>query len=358
MVRRTLRILGVVLVTATIAGSALANEEAANEEAASEEAGSGPAPVVLDWRAPPECPRADYVLREITRIAGGTAASTGRRVRAWATVVSTSAGYQLDLVTESEGGQGRRLLEGSSCTLVADAAAVIVALVLNPDSGAAATPPSTAGSPSGNGAVPPPGPVEPPGEAPPTVLTAQPERRVRAPKPSRPGFARPLSLRAEGLGSLVLGRLPAPSLTLGASLGVRVARLELAVVGAWGPERSAGVASGVSATFGTRSAGFRICYVVPVGEFGVGGCALAEHLWVDGRATGNGIVASPKDAQWWESWVGPRFEWRRGAWLVSGSAEIGVPWPRQAFLVEGLVAPAHEVGSVLGRLTLAGGIRF
>ena len=86
--------------------------------------------VTLDWSAPEPCPNADWVLREVTRIAGDNQSAAGS-VQARA-VLSRDENRQwaVDLTTKTERSGGRRSFRAATCEAAASATAVIIALAL------------------------------------------------------------------------------------------------------------------------------------------------------------------------------------------------------------------------------------
>ena len=92
-------------------------------------------PVDLDWEAPRGCPDRQRVLSEIQKRLGGRT-SDEPQLSASGEIEVIASGYRLDL--EAEG--GRRVLEAASCEELAESAAVILALLIEPRAAAAATP--------------------------------------------------------------------------------------------------------------------------------------------------------------------------------------------------------------------------
>jgi hypothetical protein len=90
-------------------------------------------PIELDWIAPPECPDRDAVRAEVLRLVGNAAAST-RHLTVHASIrPAEREGFVLSLKTDLDGETGERTLSGVSCQSLSDAAALMLALILNPD---------------------------------------------------------------------------------------------------------------------------------------------------------------------------------------------------------------------------------
>jgi hypothetical protein len=87
----------------------------------------------LDWSAPPDCPDAEQVRSEVRRFLGSQSASADdKHVEASATVRYDGSSWRVDLVTEIARWKGSRTFFGESCRSVASAAALMVALTVNP----------------------------------------------------------------------------------------------------------------------------------------------------------------------------------------------------------------------------------
>ena len=172
-----------------------------------------PAPTVpelaLTWQAPAGCPSSGDVQAQFARLLGGAArAPTGKHIAATLAVRSSAPEtWTLDLATVLDGAAGRRTLEGDSCASVTSAAALILALMVDP---AAAERAVAESAPA------PPPPVAPPSKAPTTLTVAPPEP---APAPRTVfGFAR---VFAGGVAAF----LPTPAPAAGLAVGARRRRL-------------------------------------------------------------------------------------------------------------------------------------
>jgi hypothetical protein len=85
----------------------------------------------LDWSAPTGCPDGAAVRAEALRLTGDAPGS--RHLKARAAIRPAGPGWELTLTTELDGVTGERTLAGISCKSLADAAALMLALILNPD---------------------------------------------------------------------------------------------------------------------------------------------------------------------------------------------------------------------------------
>jgi hypothetical protein len=90
-------------------------------------------PLDLDWDAPPECPSRDAVRAEILRLTGPPLERV-RHLRARVVIrPAADAGWTLTATTDLDDTTGERALSGISCESLSEAAALTLALILNPD---------------------------------------------------------------------------------------------------------------------------------------------------------------------------------------------------------------------------------
>jgi hypothetical protein len=91
--------------------------------------------LVLHWDAPERCPDRAQVLARI-RAHLPREHRAGDRWFARATIAVDGARYRLELVLRGPASEARRSIDGFDCAALADAAALLVALALDPDSAA------------------------------------------------------------------------------------------------------------------------------------------------------------------------------------------------------------------------------
>lgn len=90
-------------------------------------------PIDLVWSAPADCPDGSAVRSEVLRLAG-TRASLLHHLKAQASIrPAAGPGWILSLATDLDGVAGERTLSGVSCESLSDAAALMLALILNPE---------------------------------------------------------------------------------------------------------------------------------------------------------------------------------------------------------------------------------
>ena len=100
------------------------------------------AALTFSWQAPSGCPSRDDLRAEIARLLGGDIrVPQDGDIKARA-VVAHGQTWSLAIETELAGRPGQRSIEAASCQDLADATALIIALMIDPDAVAAhATPP-------------------------------------------------------------------------------------------------------------------------------------------------------------------------------------------------------------------------
>jgi hypothetical protein len=162
--------------------------------------------LALSWQAPVGCPAQKDVETQFARLLGGPArVPTGKHIDASAVVRAPSTDrWALELSTSMDGANGRRNLSGDSCAAVAQAAALILALMIDPAAAVRASEPA-----------PPPPPPPPP------TVTAPPP-----PPPPR----KPVPLAARALAGGVFALLPSPTPAAGLAVGLRGDRYALEVL--------------------------------------------------------------------------------------------------------------------------------
>lgn len=310
--------------------------------------------VLLKWTAPEGCPAGARVTAEVDRLLGdaGARPPTPLEVRA-AVTEDAAGGFRVRVETDREGATRVRELRAQSCEALADATAVILALMIDPAAVAAAPP-----APSPPASAPAPPIVGAPSNSRPEPVLPPPGRL--SPPPTPP--PRPTEVRFH-LATWALadaGSLPGVSFAAGGAAGLSIGavRIELGA-GAW-PARAAPIAArptaGGDVSLIAGSAG--ACYdFLDRDGFSLGPCAAVEL----GRlhAAGYGVTTPGDGSALWSAG-------KAGAWLawaparrfaISLKLDAVVPFARPSFVLEN-VGPVHRAGAVVGR---AGGgveVRF
>lgn len=246
----------------------------------------------LVWRAPSECPTREEVVAQAATLLGHEPGATLERPLKIEALVK-----QLDAETWhlglTFGDQSRpRAVAATNCEDLGEAAALLIALSIDPDletRAAPAAPPEPAASGAEPEASPEPEPEPPPKAAAPAPTPASPE-----PKPL-PVASAPLELRF-GVGlALWAGRLPglAPGVLARVSLGRQRASLS-ADVGFFPPQHAGIAGSEAGGELWLASVGPKLGYAFAVGSASVTPQLGLELQWVRGEGSG---VENPSSAQ-------------------------------------------------------------
>jgi hypothetical protein len=249
-------------------------------------------PLTLKWTAPPQCPTADEVSREIARQAHIVPGRAPAPLDAAARVEALGAHWRVELRTTRAGIEGYQTLEDESCELLARATALVLALALyDPGEGPQATEPPQGephveSAPRRRAAA----PLEPAKPTPePAPATAEPQLPPPRPSPAdlapsapttiaalpppRSSQASAWALAAEARAS----RGPLPELNLGFSVGVDARRgrglRKLRLVGGAPTEQASSAAPDVSGHYQAWGASGLACVVARAeARLAVAGC--------------------------------------------------------------------------------------
>jgi hypothetical protein len=332
-------------------------------------AGPAESPSWLSWDAPASCPEASYVRDAVEERLGRAPSSD--EVVVLATVVDDGPrGLHLDLTTTPAGAAPDvRRLEAHDCHALADAAALLVALSVDPVAVAAIStaraeaqpsvtpdPSATADEPVDGISVPPPALESPRDASPPGDRTATRDGADASPRqtPSRPQRgAVPREVLLAVAGGPEIGALPGVAGGASAAIGLGWSRLRLELGAVWLGLRThdhelasvrVQLAAGVvraCARVGARRIEVPLCGGVDLGAVrgdvrGGSGARSAIGPWI-----------APNVAAGVHGWVHPRL-------AVIGRVEVAVPAYGTAFTA---VEPGPEVevfrtGSVSARLWL------
>jgi hypothetical protein len=186
---------------------------------------AGADPFSLEWNAPAGCPDGPAVSASVRELLRARPTAEPRSpLHARASVVHDAGAWTLRVSTAEDDAARERVVSGADCGELADAAAVIVALAVDPSLHDRPAPPVSlpASRPPGPAALAADAPAPPPA-SPPTT----PDARV--------------AVSGAVLGALDAAALPAPAPGLGVEVGVAFGRLGLAAQGAWFPSQRANV---------------------------------------------------------------------------------------------------------------------
>jgi hypothetical protein len=242
----------------------------------------------LQYVAPQFCPPASDFSAAVARLVGGPE-QPSRNLKARVTVLSDTRGnFKLTLLTEIDGISGERVIQGRSCSSVADAAALTLALILNPDIETA----TDAGTASNSQ----PTQVQRAATVPPRAPTTKAEQL--RPVPSKGQSIRWLGTSALGLHFGVMPK-PGPEISLG--LGANFGRWSWLASGHYALPETALIP-------GQDRAGGRLwhgtvtglgCWAFAADAPRLGGCVGASYTRIEGQ--GKGITPARKGATAWVS---------------------------------------------------------
>ena len=221
--------------------------------------------VKLNWLAPEHCPQRAEFLDAVARMLGNRIAIDHPLFVDVVITQSTGASFQLKLATTLAGTSGQRVLQGRSCRVVADAAAVTLALLLNPDL-EVPTEPKT-------------GDIRPPTTKAPTATSSTvvappiPERQVRPRNTHATAFRGLLSSQF----GLLLGALPRANPQFSLGVGVGHKRASIWASGSYSPPQNDTLTSlNVGGRLWTIAAGVQGCWLWLSQSPRVGNCIGAE----------------------------------------------------------------------------------
>lgn len=274
--------------------------------------------LTVTWQAPAECPTVDGLRSTVDRLLGSSADDL---VKAPLTVDGTIAQieptrFRLMLRIEPWSRGGERWLVGSSCTELTNAAAIIVALSIDPDLAVQDTD-GQAGSegPAPVSAVEAPPPPSRPASA---SEKARPARPV-APRTADHGSPRSnpsIRFRSRALGTLAFGDLPRAALGGLAGAGLTLNDTSLWAYGGflgWQDKRL----DSYGGEFRVVAAAAQLCQAVAEGDFWVAPCGALELHWLRGAGL---MVSTARSAQ-------------RGLLELGGGIEVGYEGSSRCALV-------------------------
>ncbi len=328
-------------------------------------AGSGQGGWTLDWIAPPDCPDLNAVRSSVeARLSPDPPAGSPF----WAGAVARFEGerrWSLRLETRQAEGSWERVLVGPSCDAVARAAAVILALAIDPNARSSPAEPSVAsfdlpppatGSGRAGGAAAMPTPPEP-ARTPTAPAAAAPDGGVSIRAPRRAETVRTL---VHAFGGLDAGTLPGPTVAAGAGVGLLAGRVRASLAAVYAFPASGTVPDEAErgGDLDLVAGSLGVCLrAVELRAFAVGPCARGEVGVVRGRGTG---VENPRSASapWYSVGAGAEATYEVGAAvaLVARASAIA-PLTRPRFFLERL-GTVHEPAPATGRLELGAEVRF
>lgn len=332
---------------------------------------SGQASVEVTWSAPPGCPSGELVSAEVLRLLGPDARFPPHRIDA--IVVEDGALFRLQLTAHSDDAAlGERELSAESCAALAEAAALIVALAINPSLVVPEGPSEIAMASVATDATVVAAPLVEDGEELATP-TETPETATMPPAQAEPEPPRVVEgahadvtiwPRHEPTLDVVvfseLGTLPVPvaAVAIGGTLLVRQRGVLLLAAAAALPGTT-GVGAHPTAEARLGWAAIRACLGLGWRRrlVEISGAGVAEVGLLGGRAGG---VSEPIQA--FTPWIAVGLGARLRIWVVRAvalgiDADARVPIWRPEFVVEGL-GSAHQASPIVGRVGLNVALHF
>jgi hypothetical protein len=291
----------------------------------------------LSWQAPEECPEETAFRNQVLRLAGHDTQPESALQAKVSIERSAADSFKLTLQTESEGRSGTRVLQGSSCGAVVDAAALTLALILNPEAVA-------------EGANAPPPPDDARVDAPPPPKKSEPFR------PSQ--RARLRFVGGPELG-LQAGTMPSFGPSFGLSFGLGVGDGWAWLTGNFAPPQHPTVeghpdAGGSLFMISGTALG---CWDVASNALVLAPCAGAELSWVRGEGEG---VSDPQAAgvYWPSAAFGGALQFELTRRFALRFSALGlVPFKRPALFLEG-IGEVHRPAPIAGRASLGAMVDF
>lgn len=306
----------------------------------------GPPPFELLWNAPPGCPNADWLRNNVERHLSIAGANERRPVAVDGRITEDEdGGWALDLTITDAHGSGTRELDAATCDELAEAAALIVAISIDPR---LAEPESD--SPALDAEPSEPKPEELPADAPPARWDGPLDPVLVERETAKPEAPYRLGLRATG--GMDVNVVSSVGATVGLGFGVLWPQWRVELTGSyWTPtEATAATLDDVGGVFQLWAIGLRGARVLDAGAFefplGVGVDLGAMH----GRGQGDALRSDQASAFWAAAVAGAG-----AAWVAARSLALTLQ-------VDGIVAmsrPEFETDQeTLVYRTSAGGARF
>ena len=304
---------------------------------------AAPPRLTLTWTAPAGCPSAAAVEAEVDRLLGSRSAPVARPIVVSVVVSERRPGeWQLRLRSADAGPVRERTLRGTSCAVLAGAAAVVLALMIDPTAPIAEP---------RDLSLPPPPPASRPA---PRLPASRPSARAVADQPAPRKKPRPwLSVRASAWVGADVGSLPTGAFGVGivGTLLLYGQRLDLGFE--WWPRRSvdAGGQPGAGAEVDLIAGSVVTCRPFLRGRVQLGPCLGLEAGRL--RAVGFGVTAPGEGTS---AWVAPRgglittFSVTRRV-VLALRLDAVVPLLRPRFVLIN-VGEVHQPWPVAGRATL------
>jgi hypothetical protein len=299
------------------------------------------AAVALTWDAPESCPGRAHVVLEIERLLGRDLLPSDQpTVRVEAHVREVDGAFVLEITTTRDGETRRRELRDDACQALADSAALIVALAIDPGAGVRAREVVRA--------------EERP--APPSPPPRPPPRDARA-KPPSPGVR--VRALVGAAAAVDTSTLPTAGAGFTLSAGAAFDALSIEARGSYFPPQRAESNEGTGGDVSLATGGLRLCYEGwRPDRFTLGACAgmdlgaaMATGFGVRSPGSGKALWAAPS--------LGARGSYRMvGPVDAVASLEALVPLVRDRFVLSSPPGEVHRLPAATGRLELGLRVAF
>jgi hypothetical protein len=226
--------------------------------------------VALRYDAPDACPDDAQLVASVEHFLGQPLREAREQeLSVNVAIQSGPRGFAAKLSFKSPRGIDERFAEDAACSKLAEAAALLVALAIDPDRVHAQQAAAEAPAP----------PAEPKPEAPAAPPPAPPPQSEPCPTPPAPPAPARRRYGVAGASALVgIGVMPHVAPALGVDFGARVGRAQLELVGSYWLTGTADVAGSNPATIeiSLATVGLRGCGVLPVSTWSLLGCAQGQ----------------------------------------------------------------------------------
>lgn len=300
-------------------------------------------PVALDWRGPEACPGPAAVLGSLEALAQRDEHAAARpRVRVVGVTREVGGRFELDLRIHTASMSLRRRLRADACETLADAAALLIAIALDPLEVAAQVAVEAADPVS-----------RLPVDDVPLAVAAPPEAVVVAPPRPRPAAVvrPPASPRIVGLvrveGGIDVGATPGLAGAVGGAAGLLARRVRVEAYGLYTRPRPLQLDEQKVGEVARWALGARGCARVVQGALEIPLCGALEGGQF--LASGTGATLRPQSARprWFAAAIGLGLMWSpRPRVGVGGRVELVVPLARARFAVDDRVAHTVQAAGV------------
>jgi hypothetical protein len=323
-------------------------------------------PLELEWHAPTECPSANAVRAELSRIANVRSGLTLRPLVARIQVIRRANTYTAALHTEHEGRSGQRQLEATNCRTLVRSVTLVLALAFGAGVEVSESAAAEARSVRAEGPTRSANPRPPPAAAS-NADASNPDASDADSSHADPSDAESLDAESPGADAsdtespdldssnsdnptsedahlnLWLGAgvqfalLPSAAFTAGLGLELESHRFSLGVRVLLWPGATRELRSDAEAHFAALGAAFRGCALVPLDRLKLAACAGVHAVAVRGNIDDTpGVRGDSAIAPWYALSLGVGLDWPRAAPLrVRIEANLALALNRARFDIEG-----------------------